>query len=500
MRNTMLLIGLCLGIVATAQPKWSKKARKSLVEVVTRDKDGLVLQRRAGFIASDDGRVLTTYDQLPAAASIEVVADGKNYQAMRVVSADAMMDYCLFTTGIRKPVALPAAAVDAGKGREVFVLTATSCAADTVAAIETVKEHPYYTLSAAASQLGAPLLNDEGEVLGMVHAADDKGAYAVSIGTVNAARPSAIAAAGRSYAELPVPILLPEDEDQARTFVFLSQKCDSSRYMAHVDDFIKAYPSATFGYTAKGEYLIQHLDTAAAAAVYDEGMKAVDSRDELYYSQSSALYHQALNLNRALSLCDDAIKANPLPLYSNHRALVLYSLQRYGEAAEGFEAVAKTNMRSAQTFVYASQSRRMAGDSVAVCLALLDSAVACYSKPYPAEAATTILLRATTRAEAAQWRQAVTDYNEYEHLCAGRVNAEFYFRRFIAEANGRMYQHALDDLDRAINLAPDEAELHAQKALLLYRLGQKEEALPPARRAIEIDAAWKEELGVVLGN
>lgn len=504
MHKYLFLFGLCLGASALAQPKWSKKTRKSLVEVVTLDKGGLVLQRRAGFVTTEDGNVMTTYSFLPGAASVEVKAsDGKTYRAERVVAADAMMDFCVFSTNIKKPVAIADNVTASLKeGDAAYILTADDCKADTITRIEEVKGNPYYSLApaedGAAAMAGSPMLDAGGALLGMVHAADEKGTYAVAMSTVRDSKPTAMTAVGRTYADLPVPVMLPANEDDARTLVFLSQKADSARYMAHIDDFIAAFPAASFGYTTKGEYLIQKGDTAAASATYEQGMKTVEAGDELLYSHSLALYRAGGSMDEALALCEQAIDRKTLPLYQNHRAMVMYALKRYSEAAEGFEAVAQTNMRGPQTFIYASQSRRMAGDSIGVCLALLDSAVACYTKPYPAEAATTLLLRATTRAEAALWRPAVMDYNEYEHLCAGNVSAEFYYRRFIAEANGRMYQQAIDDLDRAITLSPNDAELHAQKALLLYRLGHGDEALPEARRAIEIDPEWKEELKNVI--
>ena len=131
-------------------------------------------------------------------------------------------------------------------------------------------------------------------------------------------------------------------------------------------------------------------------------------------------------------------------------------------------------MRSADLFLYAAECKSMAGADTLTILALQDSAVACYTKPYPAEAATALVRRANTLIQLGRHRNAVADLYEYERLISGHLPATFYYGRFLSEMKCRMYQQALEDIDRAIRLSPNESLYHLQRAVLLYKVGELE--------------------------
>ena len=63
------------------------------------------------------------------------------------------------------------------------------------------------------------------------------------------------------------------------------------------------------------------------------------------------------------------------------------------------------------------------------------------------------------------------------------LNAHFYYLREQAELNGRMYQQALDDIDKAISLEADAPLYHLERAALMLRVGENEEALRSAQQA-----------------
>ena len=89
-------------------------------------------------------------------------------------------------------------------------------------------------------------------------------------------------------------------------------------------------------------------------------------------------------------------------------------------------------------------------------LALMDSTIAHFGKILTAKAAPYIFQRAQMRADMKMYRPAVADYNEYYKLLGGKVSALFYFSRQQAEMQTRMYQQALDDIEKAVELAPEE--------------------------------------------
>ena len=121
---------------------------------------------------------------------------------------------------------------------------------------------------------------------------------------------------------------------------------------------------------------------------------------------------------------------------------------------------------------------------VELAIALLDSAVSKAqltmdnSQLTIQKSAPYVLERALLKARHGLHRPAVADYNLYEEL-VGTINTDrFYYLREQSEAAGRMFQQALDDIDRAIALAPRQPVYLLEKASLNVRVARYAEALP----------------------
>ncbi len=56
-----------------------------------------------------------------------------------------------------------------------------------------------------------------------------------------------------------------------------------------------------------------------------------------------------------------------------------------------------------------------------------------------------------------------------------------------AAIGGGDFAEALNDYEAALKLAPDSANLHVLRALMLYRLGRHDEAVEECRRALQLD-------------
>ena len=50
-----------------------------------------------------------------------------------------------------------------------------------------------------------------------------------------------------------------------------------------------------------------------------------------------------------------------------------------------------------------------------------------------------------------------------------------------------MYQQALDDLDAAISLAPNEALFHVEKSAVFIRIGQIDDCISEAKKSLELN-------------
>ena len=125
-------------------------------------------------------------------------------------------------------------------------------------------------------------------------------------------------------------------------------------------------------------------------------------------------------------------------------------------------------------------------------LALLDSCVACFNKPYTQEAAPYLLERAQARMVADQARNAVVDYDAFYEAVDGNVNDVFYYYREQAALKSRQYQRALDDLAKAIELNPKELTYRAELAVVNIRVGRNEEAVKILKEALAIDDKYAE--------
>ena len=69
---------------------------------------------------------------------------------------------------------------------------------------------------------------------------------------------------------------------------------------------------------------------------------------------------------------------------------------------------------------------------------------------------------------------------------AANVNANFYYLRHQAELTGRMYQLALNDINRAIQMQPDNDLYYAEKASLEIRVGYYDDAIKTAQECIRL--------------
>ena len=77
------------------------------------------------------------------------------------------------------------------------------------------------------------------------------------------------------------------------------------------------------------------------------------------------------------------------------------------------------------------------------------------------------------------------------------MNANFYYGREQLEVKCRMYPQALSDIEKTINLAPKEALYYAEAAALNYRLGQIDDAIEYAKRAIVIDEQFADAYRII---
>ena len=127
------------------------------------------------------------------------------------------------------------------------------------------------------------------------------------------------------------------------------------------------------------------------------------------------------------------------------------------------------------------------GSDINEVLALMDQAIEKLNKPYYGEAAPYFYERAGLRAEAGKFREAVIDYNTFFEAVHGDVTALFYFQREQAEMQCRMYQQALNDINMAVEMAPEDVDYWVEKGSVHLRVNQLDEAVVAFNKAISMN-------------
>ena len=501
-----------LGSHLVAQnPKWFKKAAKAQISIVTMNEKGDMLQSGSGFFIGKDGTTLADYQLFKQASKAKVVSgEGKEYEVEAIIGASSLYDLVKFRVKTDKDT--PALTISDRMGvkhEHVYVLPYPTkenkmCVNDTLHDIQKFNEkYGYYTLGRPLDEkyLNSPVMDEEGEVLGMIQRKADASAttsYAVSVAYGNTLCTDGMSSADNDLNAIHIRKALPADEADIRTFLFMTaSRSDSATYSQYLNDYILQFPKSSEAYTQRADFYMAHGNYAAAEEDMKSALEVTEKKDETYYAFSKLLYELNLkpgyqvykdwNLNHSLTLAEEAYKANPLPLYILQEGNTLYALKEYEKACEKYLSLRETNMRSAQIFLYAAQCKRMAKTDTLQILALQDSAVACFKKPYPKDAAPSLLERSNTLLELGRYREAIADLNEYEHLMSNELTAYFYYRREQAEMQCRMFQQAVDDIDRAIRMEPKEPLYHAERAVVCYRLGEFEEALKSAQKSAELN-------------
>lgn len=489
--------------VVLSQP-WVKKASKSVFTLKTFGSDGALLGSSYGFFAGTQGECISSFEPFRGAHSAMVIdAAGKEYAVEAMLGANETYDVAKFRVQAKKTQPLTIATQKGTEGSAVYLLTFLSQKETTeglLRKVETVGAgYAYYTALLTMPQDGAglPLMNADGEVVGVMQKpaqATDTLNYAVSAVFADSLRISGLSINDATLRATSIKMDLPDDVSQAQLMLFMApSSLDSAAYVQLIDDFIAKFPTEQDGYVTRAQFAAATKHYAEADRDMAKAISIGAKPDEVHYNYSRLIYQKcvynpqddyaAWTLDLALAEALTANGINPMPVYQQQQAYVLYAQQEYADASAIYEQLFSSNLRSPDLFVEASQCRLMLADTLGQ-LALLDSAIALFNRPYLREAAPYIMLRAQARLAAGKYREAVSDFNEYERLLPTRVNDSFYYSRHQAEVSGRLFQQALDDITKAIQMNPHEELYYAEKASLQVRVGLYDEAIATATECI----------------
>lgn len=497
---------LMLAVCVMAQPNWAKKASKSVFTLKTFAADGTLIASTNGFFVRDNGEAVSCFSPFKGASRAVVIdASGKEIPVALILGANETYDVVKFQVAKAKVQPLALAGKSAAKDEAVWLLPyreTKRVPQGTVQKTETFNgNYAYYTLELTMpdNSVGTPLLNANGEVIGLMqqpNAVGDAKSFAVSALFADSLKVNGLSINDPVLRSTQIKKALPDDLNQAQLTLYMGGSLqDSLAYVTLIEDFIAKFPKEPDGYTYRAQMLADGHHFAEADRDMQKALKVAEKPDEVHYSYSRLILqkmvystdtlYKAWTFDRAFDEAAEAYRLNAQPTYRQQQAFVRYVQQNYAEAYDIYESLFQSSLRSADLFYSASLCKQQLKDSTAQ-LALLDSCVAQFSRPYLKDVAPYLLSRAQLLMDLGHHRQAVIDLNDYEEVMKAQVNSNFYYMRFRVETEGRLFQQALNDIEKAITMTPQSDLYYAEKASLQIRVGLYDEAVETAKTCIQL--------------
>ncbi len=509
MKKISMISCLLFAVLSTfAQPGWVKNASRSVFTLKTFAADGSLIASSNGFFTGANGEAVSNFTPFKGAArAIVIDAQGKELQVAGIMGANDMYDVVKFRVNGNKTQSLALSSSVAPVGNMAYLLPyheVKAVKSGPVRKAETFQgDYPYYTvaLSMGENQVSCPLLDESGQVIGMMQqpaVLGDSLSYAVSARFVDSLKITGLNYFDETFKLTQVKKLMPADIKEANLVLyFAGSQSDSAEYVSLIQDFIQQFPNASDGYIYRAQQETAGGDFAAAERDMEQALKFADPKDDAHFNYARIIYNKEIyqsaqpyagwSLDKALQQIQSAISIKSLPTYRQLEGDIRFAKQQYDEAYEIYNSLLSTNLRSAELFFAAARCKEMQKDTTAM-LALMDSTINMFSRPYLKDVAPYLWARAEARRNAGRYRDAINDMNEYETLMTATVNDNFYYIRHQVEIQGRLYQQALNDINRAIQMNPNEVLYYAEKASLEIRVGLYDQAISTAQECIAIDA------------
>ena len=503
-------------LLAQELPKWAENARKAVFSIVTYTKDGQILSTGNGFYIDEQGTGVSDYSLFKGAErAIIITANGKELPVKYMMGANDMYDVVKFKTDFDKRAeALQPATLPSSTGETVYLVPYSTQKSSkgqtgTIAKVDTIGEQQYYytlTMQTTEKTVSCPIMNAAGQVVGMIQKNNDsesKESFAIGIRYLTDLTINALSVNDLALNSIGIKKGLPEDESQALVYLYMASGVYApNQYFDLLNDFISQYPNNMEGYLRRATYYINIGDDTHYALAVEDLKKMLDvaeKKDEAHYNIAKLIYSYQLNIgdkkpyaswtfDYALNEINEALAITQEPIYYQLQGDIYFAMQKFTEAYTAYDKVNKSKLASAATFYSAAKAKELIeGTDKKEVIALMDSAIAFYPKPYGKDAAPYLYERARIKSDMEDYRGAVTDYNDFYDAMLGQTSAEFHLIRSQAELNCRMYQQAINDINKAVELDPNNVTYWVEKGGIHIRVNQAAEAIQALTRAIKMD-------------
>ena len=496
--------------VAVQLPNDKQPSTAGIVEVF--DANNKIIGSVPGIAIDGGGYIITEYEPFRNAARADYVMGKNRIAVSRVGGASDLYDVIklLPEKNVGHSFAVSSTAPKAGDKVKIIGSKAKKGTAIETQIMEVSSSTSINYLSLAqaydAANVGLPVVNAKGELIGVVQRNGGKDAktYAIDAKYCSDMSISAMSWGAASLTNIKIPAELPKEEKSAWNYIYmmLETKQDSLRSITAINDFLQKYPSSSDGYQLKASFCSSYRDYAGSDKFMQQAISlATKDTANLYFSYSKLIYNAALydgpkattngwTLDKALDEAEKAYRLSHNPLFKIQIGNCLYGLKRYKEAVDNFTAANQTKIADAQSFYLEARAREKADTTDEKIIVALDSAIGRFSKPYTVKAAPYLMERGDWYVKFGKYREATLDYIEYEHIVGfNNLNENFYYMRYKTALQGNMYQTAEEDINRALAIRPNDYVYLAEKAALSLRVGMMDEAIVWAEKAVKIDSS-----------
>lgn len=517
---TLMLTLTLFTLTSSARPKFLSKAKKSVLAINTYDSQGNLLRKGSALLIGADGEAIGDYKTFrDAYKAVATDYSGKQWPVSLILGADDTYSVVRFKVDTKstpaasvatQPTALHAQTYLLKMDSEKAVVSEGASIADTSSLNG---KYMYYGLSKKVSDeyLGSPVYDASGTLIGVVHSTLGEKSYVLDIRFAKDLKIEAITSSSSSLAlkNIHIAKALPDNQEEALVYLyFQSRSAGDKEYIDLIDRFVSTYPQCAEGYMRRATPLIDMREYDKANADMEKYLSLVEDKADGHYKVASLIHdkirlqpdstYEKWTLDVAASHLDEAIAINAARAdgeaktaedwkYKVLKAQVMLTKRDYDSAISIYESLNEGEGRPPSIYYSISMAKEMRGDSLALVIEPMDSAIAMFGDPMPREAGQYVIRRGKLKADAGRYREAVSDYNKYCYLENSQVNDLFYYERAVIEENGRMFQQALDDIKKAIELSPRNPSYYLEKAVIEVSVNLLEDCVKTCQTVISLD-------------
>ena len=492
--------------LSAQNPSWSKKAAGAVFTLKTFGTDGQLLASANGFFIGENGEAVSSFAPFKNAQRAVVIdTQGKEWPVNCIIGANDMYDVAKFMVDAKKPTALTVAQSAAPTGTALWLLPyaakkTPTCEQGTVSQAEKFQDaYTYYTLNMNADDqyAGCPVMNEAGEVIGMLQSAaggQSGSAYAVCANFVADIQATALSFNDMALRSTQIAKALPNKYEDAVLSLYVAVSfMNADEYKDFINRFIEKFPNATDGYVYRARQWASEGNFDNADADMRQAIKVAEKKDDAHYQFAQLIFQKAImqdgqpyeawTLERAMEESKEAYAANPQPVYRQQQAQILFAQQKYDEACNVYLELTKSELQPAEMYYAASQCKLQLDDKKAAVM-LLDSAVNQFTKPYTKTAAPYLRTRAQLSMEIRRFQQAINDMNDVVALIPG--NAELWAEKASYELRVNLIDQALESATECLRLDPEGSDGYLMAGIAQCQKGDKEQGLKNLQKAKEL--------------